>query len=58
MGDAPGVGEVPFLFNDSIWERMQDVMCGTTNINSTSEKFILSKIYPNPTSGYITSIQC
>jgi CubicO group peptidase (beta-lactamase class C family) len=54
MGDAPGVGEVPFLFNDSIWERMQDVMCGTTNINSTSEKFILSKIYPNPTSGHLS----
>ncbi|MFZ7116417.1 MAG: serine hydrolase [Bacteroidota bacterium] len=54
MGDAPGVGEVPFLFNDSIWERMQDVMCGTTEINSDSEKFMLSKIYPNPTSGYIT----
>lgn len=54
MGDAPGVGEVPFLFNDSIWERMQDVMCGTTEINSDTEKFMLSKIYPNPTSGYIT----
>ena len=51
MGDAPGVGEVPFLFNDSIWERMQDVMCGTTDINSNADRISMSEIYPNPTSG-------
>lgn len=55
MGDAPGVGEVPFLFNDSIWERMQGVMCGTSGVSS-EDKIQISNIYPNPTSGYISLI--
>ena len=48
MGDAPGVGEVPYTFNDSIWERMNDVMCGSTSANSDLTNKTEIKLYPNP----------
>lgn len=48
MGDIPGSSLVPFTFNDSIWERMEDVMCTGTNVadNTSIESEI--KLFPNP----------
>jgi len=54
MGNAPGVGEVPFLMNDTIWQKLNDVMCNSSSINN---KPILEndlKIYPNPSQSFCT----
>ncbi|MBK6840125.1 MAG: serine hydrolase [Bacteroidetes bacterium] len=48
MGDAPGVGEVPFTINDTIWQKLNDVMCGTTSISSSLETIENPILYPNP----------
>lgn len=51
MGDAPGTAEVPLLFNDTIWQKLNAVMCtgvGAQEVNP-SIKFQLA---PNPASGY------
>ena len=53
VGDAPGVGEVPFTLNDSIWERMNEVMCGATAVFNIRNSVELGEIYPNPTSNFI-----
>ena len=54
MGDAPGVGEVPFTFNDSIWEKMNDVMCVGTAINIQTNDVANFEIYPNPSTETVT----
>ena len=52
MGNAPGVGEVPIAFNDTIWIKLNEVMCNTTStLSLTQEKNV--SIYPNPTSDLI-----
>lgn len=47
LGDAPGTGEVPFTYTDSVWVYLNRVMCSATAIqdNQGSDKFKLS---PNP----------
>jgi hypothetical protein len=47
MGDAPGVGEVPITFNDSIWSILNQLMCSSTGINGYAELPSFD-IYPNP----------
>ena len=49
MGNAPGVGEVPFTFNDTVWIKLNEVMCNTTSLTSIYNRKIIS-IFPNPTS--------
>ena len=52
MGDAPGSGEVPIFFNDTVWMKLNEVMCNTTSIFqiNNSIKFTLS---PNPSNGQV-----
>lgn len=50
MGNAPGQGEVPLFFNDTIWQKLNDVMCSTTSSDYNVEKNII-RIYPNPSHG-------
>ena len=54
MGDTPGGGGlVSPLFNDTIWQKLNDVFC---NVNSISEEnqFQEMKILPNPTRSNFT----
>ena len=52
MGDSPGGGEAPTNFNDSIWQKLNDVFCSTTSIeeNETAQS---SFIFSNPTSDWL-----
>jgi CubicO group peptidase (beta-lactamase class C family) len=54
MGDAPNGSEVPFTMNDTIWEKLYDVMCSSSGIASmaSSEKYLIT--FPNPSSGEIS----
>lgn len=47
MGDAPGVGEVPITFNDSIWSILNQLMCSSTGLNGYTDEPSF-EIYPNP----------
>jgi CubicO group peptidase (beta-lactamase class C family) len=49
MGNAPGVGEVPITFNDTIWIKLNEVMCNTASLSSLTRTDNIS-IYPNPAS--------
>lgn len=53
MGDAPGVGEVPLNFNDSIWAKLNAAMCNATALNTVQQETGL-RIYPNPASDFLT----
>jgi CubicO group peptidase (beta-lactamase class C family) len=49
MGDAPGsFGEVPTLFCDEIWQKLNDVMCNSTSLNEGMDLQNKIVIYPNP----------
>jgi CubicO group peptidase (beta-lactamase class C family) len=50
MGDAPGVGEVPRAFNDTIWKKLNDAMatCVISSVKATHDEFSEIKIFPNP----------
>jgi len=54
MGDTPGGGGlVSPLFNDTIWQKLNDVFC---NVNATAEQKPLRemKIIPNPAQNQFT----
>lgn len=53
MGNAPDTNFVPFLFNDSIWIKLNNVICNGTNSVSklSNPEFTL---YPNPTEKIFT----
>lgn len=48
MGDAPENNEVPFTFNDSIWQKLNDVICTTTGVADANKESVQAEIYPNP----------
>jgi len=48
MGNAPGVGEVPVTFNDTIWQKLNTVMCNVTNVDNQIEADSPVLVYPNP----------
>jgi CubicO group peptidase (beta-lactamase class C family) len=52
MGNAPGAGEVPITFNDTLWIKLNAVMCNTTSLTSIYNKKVIS-IFPNPTSNVL-----
>ncbi|MCD6069042.1 MAG: serine hydrolase [Bacteroidetes bacterium] len=54
MGNAPGQGEVPFLFNDTIWQKLNGVMCSAVSIPKTVVPQNLVEIFPNPGNGTFT----
>jgi len=47
LGDAPGTGEVPFTYTDSVWVYLNRVLCSATSTveNPNSVEF---KVSPNP----------
>jgi CubicO group peptidase (beta-lactamase class C family) len=55
MGNAPGVGEVPIFFNDTIWQKINDLTCviTTTKEDELAQQDDL-KIFPNPSSNNTT----
>jgi hypothetical protein len=49
MGNAPdSYGEVPTLFCNQIWQKLNDVMCNTTSISKLQQSDDNISIYPNP----------
>jgi len=53
MGDAPGVGEVPFLFNDTIWQKLNNVIC-TSGMSAAAAPMQELNTWPNPATGQCT----
>jgi len=51
MGNAPGTRTLPITFNDTIWQKLKDVMCNTSIENSTRKSSEL-KAYPNPSHNF------
>lgn len=47
MGNEPSANEVPAILNDSIWYRLNQVMCTSTNSTMIEENNKLA-FYPNP----------
>jgi CubicO group peptidase (beta-lactamase class C family) len=54
MGNAPGPGEVPFIYNDSIWVRFNDLMCSQSVQSFSSSGQQTFRIYPNPARDFLT----
>ena len=48
MGNQVSSGEVPTQFCNSIWEKLNAVMCNGTSINETNSKTKEISIFPNP----------
>jgi len=48
MGNQVNSGEVPTQFCNSIWEKLNAVMCNKTSINETGSNTTSISIYPNP----------
>ena len=48
MGNAPTNDAVPFTMNDTIWQKLNDVMCNNTSVTPLSFEKNEVKIYPNP----------
>ncbi|HZV70920.1 MAG TPA: serine hydrolase [Saprospiraceae bacterium] len=53
MGDAPGAGEVGVAFNDTIWQKLNEVICDVSAVTDMNDMVGL-KIYPNPACQYFT----
>ncbi|XZF13749.1 serine hydrolase [Chitinophagaceae bacterium MMS25-I14] len=55
MGDAPGVGEVPIYFNDTIWQKLNQAMCTSLRAATVGEQGggagAEPVLYPNPAGG-------
>lgn len=51
MGDNPDNALVPFLFNEDVWDYINDLACTTST--SESEETSSIKVYPNPANDYI-----
>ncbi len=48
MGNAPGVGEVPVTFNDTVWQKLNAVICNVTDVEDQIEASSPVQVYPNP----------
>ncbi len=53
MGNAPGAGEVPIAFNDTVWIKLNAVMCNTTSLSSLNSDSSFS-VSPNPFQDEVT----
>ncbi|MGB4849842.1 MAG: T9SS type A sorting domain-containing protein, partial [Saprospiraceae bacterium] len=47
MGDAPGAGEVSNTFNDTIWQKLNNVLCDISAVSNAVEDNDLN-FFPNP----------
>jgi len=54
MGDAPGVGEVPIKFNDTIWQHLNNMGCPHVLAANATSPVTAPVIYPNPSQGTCT----
>lgn len=52
MGDNPDNALVPFLFNEDVWDYINDLACTTSTSESTAVNEI--KVYPNPVKDILT----
>lgn len=50
MGDAPGTAEVPLFFNDTIWQKLNAVMCTGVGLQDNNP-LLKFRLAPNPASG-------
>lgn len=48
MGNVPDAGEVPVTFNDTVWQKLNAVMCGITDVEDRLETATPVQVYPNP----------
>jgi CubicO group peptidase (beta-lactamase class C family) len=53
MGNSPGTGEVPIQFNDTIWIKLNELMCNTISIDE-SNQLSQQHVFPNPAQNTIT----
>lgn len=53
MGNAPLDDEVPFTMNDTIWQKLNDIMCSTISINEFNQRN-QPHVFPNPAENKIT----
>jgi CubicO group peptidase (beta-lactamase class C family) len=53
MGNAPGAGEVPITFNDTVWIKLNAVMCNTTSLSSLNPEASFT-VSPNPFHDVVT----
>lgn len=53
MGNSPGTGEVPIQFNDTIWIKLNELMCNTISIDE-SNQLSQQHVFPNPVQNTIT----
>ncbi|KXK44105.1 MAG: penicillin-binding protein, beta-lactamase class C [Bacteroidetes bacterium OLB11] len=54
MGDAPDAGLVPFLMNDSIWLRLNKIMCTPSASSSFQQQNAVISTAPNPFHDFLT----
>jgi len=52
MGDVPNAGEVPVTLNDTIWQKLNLVMCAPAGLSQQANKEALH-MYPNPASTHL-----
>ena len=53
MGDQPAAGEVPFQLCNSIWTRLNAIMCNGTAIHENSPQTDECNLFPNPSGNEI-----
>lgn len=52
MGNAPSGGEVPAFMNDTIWQKLNLIMCNTSSVAGHAEATPPLTLYPNPAAGF------
>ena len=48
MGDAPNAGSVPILMNDTIWQKLNAIMCIPNEVSTVASQNSSVDMYPNP----------
>lgn len=48
MGNAPSGGEVPAFMNDTIWQKLNLIMCNTSSVAGSAAVAPQVSLYPNP----------
>ncbi len=52
MGNAPSGGEVPAFMNDTIWQKLNLIMCNSSSVAATATVSQSLCVYPNPAGDY------
>ena len=48
MGEDPGSSNVPFMFNDLIWEYVNNLVCAATGLDYQDYQDSFVQLFPNP----------